>query len=325
MRIIILFILLIPSLLLAQTQGPLNPSSNGIDAGIGTIDWNNGSDAYTSNNVRAYTNTMINGDKSYYLTETNFGFAIPSTATIDGIVVEVERRDNGSGNIMDNSIKIIQGGSIIGSQHSAGGNWPSSDTYKTYGNATDLWGTTWLYSDINASNFGIAISCKKAGAGNNQGEIDHVRITIYYTDNPLPIELLSFTGKQEDECNVLEWITATEFNNDYFTIERSPDATNFNVVGTINGAGNSTNVLFYYMEDTKPFEGITYYRLSQYDFNGNSKEFTVIVVAHINTGKLKVIKITNLLGQDVPDNTEGIKIYYFNDGSYVKKIKLLNK
>ncbi|MBL0342754.1 MAG: hypothetical protein IPP71_18800, partial [Bacteroidetes bacterium] len=62
---------------------------------------------------------------------------------------------------------------------------------------------------------------------------------IWYTKitSPLPIELLSFTGKNISNGNLLEWVTATELNNDYFTLMRSRDGFNFEDLITVNGAG----------------------------------------------------------------------------------------
>jgi hypothetical protein len=85
----------------------------------------------------------------------------------------------------------------------------------------------------------------------------------------LPIELLSFTSSCDNEMGiVLEWLTATELNNDFFTIERSIDAINFESIGEVQGQGNSAYQHTYYFRDMISNGGITYYRLKQTDFNG---------------------------------------------------------
>lgn len=86
--------------------------------------------------------------------------------------------------------------------------------------------------------------------------------------NPLPIELLTFDAKPNNEIVDLNWTTSSESNNDYFTIEKTLDGTNFEIVEKINGAGNSTSVLSYSTIDSHPYEGVSYYRLKQTDFNG---------------------------------------------------------
>jgi hypothetical protein len=86
--------------------------------------------------------------------------------------------------------------------------------------------------------------------------------------NPLPIELIDFSGTTKGQTIQLLWTTATETNNDYFTIERSSDASNFESIINIKGAGNSSDIIHYNALDAQPFYGINYYRLKQTDFDG---------------------------------------------------------
>lgn len=86
---------------------------------------------------------------------------------------------------------------------------------------------------------------------------------------PLPVELLSFNAVPNKARQVnLNWVTASEHNSDFFTIEKSKDGRNFEVYKYVKAAGNSTFNLLYKDLDTNPFEGISYYRLKQTDFNG---------------------------------------------------------
>ena len=66
--------------------------------------------------------------------------------------------------------------------------------------------------------------------------------TMDMLGSPLPIELLSFDGKIKDGTSYLTWKTASEINNDYFEIEKSTDGINFESIGKVTGAGNSTSV-----------------------------------------------------------------------------------
>ncbi len=84
----------------------------------------------------------------------------------------------------------------------------------------------------------------------------------------LPIELLSFSGKNTGSVNMLEWVTASEINNDFFTIERSIDGMTFETIGIVDAAGNSTASLSYSLKDQHPGQ-LTYYRLKQTDYNGD--------------------------------------------------------
>jgi hypothetical protein len=86
----------------------------------------------------------------------------------------------------------------------------------------------------------------------------------------LPIELESFTGKRHGKKNILEWKTAAESKNDFFTLERSEDAITFSEIKTVKGAGNSSIERHYTAtDDTPSFSDITYYRLKQTDYNGH--------------------------------------------------------
>lgn len=94
----------------------------------------------------------------------------------------------------------------------------------------------------------------------------------------LPIQLLSFTATPKNHSILIQWQTGTEVNNDYFTIEKSRDGAVFEYVATIDGAGNSTSTREYFSEDTNPWEGLSYYRLKQTDFNGFSATFEMVAV-----------------------------------------------
>jgi hypothetical protein len=88
--------------------------------------------------------------------------------------------------------------------------------------------------------------------------------------NPLPIELLYFNAVCKNDIVSLNWSTASEINNDYFSIEKSHDGLTFENIGNIQGAGNSNSILNYSYSDANPFTDISYYRLKQTDFNGNN-------------------------------------------------------
>ncbi|MBI3501242.1 MAG: T9SS type A sorting domain-containing protein [Bacteroidetes bacterium] len=99
------------------------------------------------------------------------------------------------------------------------------------------------------------------------------------TISALPIEMLSFTGKKSETGNILDWITASEIGNDFFTLERSADGISFTELTRIKGAGNSSAFLHYSATDAKPYPSITYYRLKQTDFNGDFTYSSVISIS----------------------------------------------
>ena len=95
---------------------------------------------------------------------------------------------------------------------------------------------------------------------------------------PLPIELLSFTAKLVGDQVLTQWSTATETNNDYFTVEHSTDGINFESVGVVDGAGNSVHTLTYAYVHEYPVRGVNYYRLKQTDYDGRSGYSDVVAV-----------------------------------------------
>ena len=97
---------------------------------------------------------------------------------------------------------------------------------------------------------------------------------ISSSSSPLPIALIRFIaiciGNDQVE---LSWATASEINNDYFTLERSEDGIIWEAFDVVPGAGNSSTQLNYKVIDNNPFSGLTYYRLTQTDFDGTSETF----------------------------------------------------
>lgn len=101
----------------------------------------------------------------------------------------------------------------------------------------------------------------------------------YYTGaGLLPIELLEFNALCVNGRVQINWSTATEENNAYFQIERSKDGINFEPILTITGAGNSTSLIEYFETDFNPLKGISYYRLSQTDYDGATEKFNIVPV-----------------------------------------------
>lgn len=108
------------------------------------------------------------------------------------------------------------------------------------------------------------------------------------TNNPLPVSLLTFNAILNNKQVDLNWTTASELNNDYFTVEKTIDGSNFEFVATVDGAGNSNQKLYYGAIDYNPFEGLSYYRLKQTNFDGG---FSYSNLVPINRTDDKLISI----------------------------------
>ena len=94
--------------------------------------------------------------------------------------------------------------------------------------------------------------------------------TIIYS-NVLPVELVGFSAAEVDRSVELTWSTVTEVNNDYFSVQRSSDLSEWSTIGTVWGNGTTLYMENYDFTDSAPLKGFSYYRLKQIDFNGICK------------------------------------------------------
>lgn len=109
--------------------------------------------------------------------------------------------------------------------------------------------------------------------GNANSDCQYTLSGVDIVPNLLPIELIHFSAERIDNNVLVEWTTSTEINNDYFSIERSRDGLEYEVIGILSGAGNSATQIKYTFLDQKPIDGISYYRLKQTDYNGAIEVF----------------------------------------------------
>lgn len=161
-----------------SSSGP-NYASSCTDGGGGVFSWANLSDG-TGPDAAYATSSSNNSQYTNFLTWTGFGFAIPSGATINGIVLEVARLAS-STLVTDNEVVLVKGGSRGATNRANGTGIGATASIATYGSSSDLWGTSWTYSDINASNFGAAWTAVTASFSTKTVSVDYARITVYYT------------------------------------------------------------------------------------------------------------------------------------------------
>jgi cytoskeletal protein CcmA (bactofilin family) len=139
------------------------------------------------------------------------------------------------------------------------------------------------------------------------------------TDGQLPVELLYFESVVNPTSVKVEWATASEENNDYYSIERSQDGVNYELIATTPGAGNSTSVLEYSYIDKNPLLGRSYYRLTQTDFDGASETFNPIAVdfTTLAEGKLR-------FGPNPVNRGDKIRIETQTNGDEILNITVYN-
>lgn len=237
------------------------------DNSTGVYDFSTPSNAQTSDNSRtsaAALITLLSGN-TYYLEAKGFNFTIPSYAAICGVTVEVEKRASGIiilGSVTDNVVRLIKNGVITGSNKAKSGSWSSSDSYSSYGGATDLWGTTLTPEDVNSPNFGIAFSATIGGLLGTlpSADIDHIRINMSY-NFPVPLVLESFDLKQAGNLIDLSWKTTEEETGGSIELQRSANNGNdWTILQTISITNNSEGKAYSY-KDYLNTKGIYTYRL----------------------------------------------------------------
>lgn len=124
--------------------------------------------------------------------------------------------------------------------------------------------------------------------------------------NPLPVTIISFEAFPQYNNVLLNWVTASEINNDYFTVERSSDGIHFTEVGTLDSkapGGNSSQVLDYSLVDEVPLAGFSYYRLKQTDID-DKFSYSNLVAVNFNPADNGLLVAPN------PANTNNIVVSY---------------
>ena len=134
----------------------------------------------------------------------------------------------------------------------------------------------------------------------------------------LPVELVLFKAEQVGRSNVVEWRTKSELNNSHYTLETSVDGIFWEHEAEISGSGNSSSEITYSYTDYTISDKVTYYRLSQTDFDGTRENLGTISVQ--NDSSKTVVIIINLMGQEVEDDYTGLKVYIYSDGAMSKVI-----
>ena len=172
---------------------------------------------------------------------------------------------------------------------------------------------------LGLTDFAVDLYCRVNRAG-EEWWIDNIE--LFEIENiALPVELVSFTVKEENRTNLLSWTTASEYNSDYFKLEWSKNGVDWLTVKEIPAAGNS-NIMIHYSFEHKDFtNGYNYYRLTQYDFNGDHKIYDIISIKNSSTIK-QADAYFNLMGQEISlDGHRGLYIIRYTDGTSGKGYK----
>jgi len=308
------------------TNASVSPSASAALYGSGS-----GTSGYESD-WYSFPNLVVNPNNDYYVTFRLASYRFSSTNSTRGVDIAdhitVQLSTDG-GIVYNNELRIT-------GNNNAYWNYNTNATYTKTANGVlttigpsaggDRTSTGDGYSVIrlnippNTSNIAIDIFAR-ANAWGEEWWMDNFELHEI-VNSSLPVELLYFNGEEHPKYNVLEWSTASELNASHYIINRSLDGVNWLQVGNVDASGNSTSTLKYSYVDFFTDYTINYYRLDQFDYDGKSKKYDIIVLD--NRIKTKtIIKYTNLFGQEIDEiNTYGVIIVVYSDGTTQKIIKL---
>lgn len=185
------FLLLAIFLLIGTTeafsQSQTRIAGVGENNGSGRV-WNNPGNI-TADDTNYATAALTGNETSRYLRARDFGFTIPTGATITGISVTIMRQSSsnaGGNSVDDNVVRLMKNLTLAGNNYATTTDWPTTMSAANYGTGTtDMWGTTWTEADINNANFGLYFRVTNESGNNRTASVDYVEITVYYT-NPAP-------------------------------------------------------------------------------------------------------------------------------------------
>ncbi|MFC2175615.1 T9SS type A sorting domain-containing protein [Bacteroidota bacterium] len=142
----------------------------------------------------------------------------------------------------------------------------------------------WLYSATAVGN-AVTVQLGLDQSNVTSSVIDYYPAwTLVDNSDPLPIELARFISECLGGSTKITWTTWTESNNDHFTVERSKNGIEFEVVDVVNGAGNSNEPINYSIIDDMPYGGTSYYRIKTTDYDGTD-EYSEIIASTCGADK----------------------------------------
>ncbi|KKR29990.1 MAG: Cytochrome c, partial [Candidatus Woesebacteria bacterium GW2011_GWA1_39_8] len=226
-------------------------------------DWSTPTNIYTNNNAYAVVSD-VSSILSDQLKATNFGFAIPAGATINGVQVNIYRfadsNDPDLDSTQDSTVQLVKAGSATGNNKAdLATYWPTVETLKSYGGAADLWGVALTAADVNASNFGVILVIQSATDANTPqtSNVDYIEIAVTYTEATTPTYDQKHYKFYQDDAGLN---LATQLAAEDTTYSNASVSTNYRVrietANTGTGAGNISRRLEF-KEDAGAWTQIT--------------------------------------------------------------------
>ena len=152
---------------LATTAGPRSSVVAVDDNSYGTNTWTTPGNVTVTDNNYATVTWNLSPSNSHYINASQFGFSIPWNATINGVLVEIERKCNSSTTLnycKDSVVRLVKNGSIQGDNKADTVTyWSVTEGYYSYGDLASMWGLALSASDVNSADFGAVLSCTVRG------------------------------------------------------------------------------------------------------------------------------------------------------------------
>ncbi|MEO8151287.1 MAG: PKD domain-containing protein [Bacteroidia bacterium] len=333
----------------------VNPLDFGADNFSGTI-WQRGNSATAGKNgVNSGSNAWVTGLAGNYVDNTDARLMTPNfnLSAAGAYTLKLYRK---------NSFEIGWDGMRVEYSLDKGSNWTplatttSAGWYDFANNATTTafpineaffnnTQASYLLCQYNISalagnsNVAFRVRFKSDGSATAPGgAIDDFEITGS-VNSPLPVSMVSFKGENKNDENLLQWITASEINNQGFEVLRSADSKSFEKIGFVPAATSLASNHVYNFNDANLKSNLYYYKLRQVDLNGNEKYSNVIFIKtknyhnesisvfpnpvhdYLNISVSEsgmdnaIVKLYNLQGKLIYSNTfttEGIKLLRLN-------------
>ena len=245
--------------------------------------------------VASATLSILGSAKTNYLKATNFGFAIPASATICGISVWIKKKATGINifnSISDEQVRLVVGGTVAGNDAASGAAWTGTSSFSAYGSTSDTWGMSLTPAQVNSSNFGVAIAASYSGLAGVllTAEIDYIMMQVTYVYAPVPLILGQYntTISGNSVCN--KWIMYEEEENGKIILQRSDDGRNWETIETINAHYHMAEHTYEHFENLES-PGLYYYRLELVLASGRRNHSKINAINY--KGESKVIIYPN--------------------------------
>ena len=277
-------------------------------------------------NTNTYTNSaLVNGDVVTVVMTANNTCQTSSTANGNSITMQVDNTSVGGTSASDQILYSGQNAADMSVSGITGSvtKWQYAlDNVFTSASDLAIANSTLLGNQLGPMSQTTYVRAVVTNGTCPSANSSYITLTV---TQALPIELLYLRGKSNGDGNLIEWSTATEQNNDYFTLFWSDNGFEFLPIMKMPGAGNSIMTIKYEYLDENPSRGVNYYTLRQTDYDGKYKDSDIISVQSDRDSEKIIVNCTNVLGQKVGIDEKGVVLLTIRRGNFEYVVKKVNE